>query len=251
MAASSAALLAAGAVLSGSVDLRAVLVGGAAFVGLGAVYDLLLTTVRSGDRAIRQEMRDLWGLAHVAHDGRPWPAPGGWALGADALAMLIREMRARDSRTVLELGPGTSSVVIGAARVGPLRMIGLEHDERYVTAVAQQLAMHGIEYDLIHAPLRSVRCRGRDVSWYDPAALERVPSSLDVLIVDGPVNWDGGGNRSPAWPLLRERLRAGALVVVDDTERPDERAMVDEWLRGGGLRVLQDSGSFVALEVVG
>jgi hypothetical protein len=70
-----------------------------------------------------------------------------------------------------------------------------------------------------------------------------------VLIVDGPPNFAGGRNRAPAWPELRSRLPVGALVLVDDTQRDSERAMVAEWLADGGLDLLHDGDTFMALEV--
>jgi hypothetical protein len=95
----------------------------AAFV---AVASISLHTVR-GFASARQEMRDLWGLSGVILEQRPWPAPGGWGLGADALSYLLRTIPDRKAFLVLELGPGTSSVVLGRCLPG-VRLIGFEHD---------------------------------------------------------------------------------------------------------------------------
>jgi predicted O-methyltransferase YrrM len=199
-------------------------------------------------REMRQETRDLWALAHSMRDGKAWLPPGGWALGADALVWLLREIDARESLTIVELGPGASSVVLGSAT--DARLVGLEHDQYYFRSLAKQLASNGlVAYELHHAPLEARKYRGETVQWYEAGATDALPSAIDVLIVDGPPNFAGGRNRSPAWPELRSRLAAGALVLVDDTQRDSERAMVAEWLDDGGLELLYDGDTFMALEV--
>jgi predicted O-methyltransferase YrrM len=183
-------------------------------------------------------------------DGRPWPPPGGWALGADAIAWLLREMHSRDSHVVVELGPGASSVVLGCSAGMDLEMVGIEHDQRFVEVVAKQLALNGLDaYRLAHIPLKARVYEQQTVQWYSDEILEVLPSRIDVLIVDGPPNWSGASNRSPAWAVLGDRMQDGALILVDDTHRPDERKMVDQWIAAGELQLLYDGDTFMALEV--
>ena len=219
-------------------------------LGLGSALGVAgpLWVLVEENREIRQEARDLWALAHTMRDGKAWLPPGGWALGADALVWLLREIDARRSRTIVELGPGASSVVLGSTTGA--RLVGLEHDEYYFHALAKQLAVNGLErYELHHAPLEARSYAGETVQWYGAAAIDSLPQEIDVMIVDGPPNFAGGRNRSPAWPELRERLPVGAIVLVDDTQRSSERAMVHEWLGDGGLELLHDGDTFMALEV--
>jgi predicted O-methyltransferase YrrM len=222
----------------------------AATLGLGSALGVAgpLWVLVEEQREIRQEARDLWALAHAMHDGKPWLPPGGWALGADALVWLLREVDARGSRVIVELGPGASSVVLGSTT--DARLIGLEHDEYYFHVLAKQLATNGLaDYELHHAPLEARSHAAGSVQWYGATAIDSLPGEIDVLIVDGPPNFAGGRNRSPAWPELRSRLPSGALILVDDTQRDSERAMVAEWLAGGGLDLLHDGDTFMALEV--
>jgi predicted O-methyltransferase YrrM len=224
--------------------LRAAALGLASALGVTGPLWVLLEE----NREIRQEARELFALAHAMQDGKAWLPPGGWALGADALVWLLREIDARDSQSIVELGPGASSVILGSTR--DARLVGLEHDERYLRALRKQLASNGLDScELHHAPLEARDYAGESVQWYASAAIESLPDRIDLLIVDGPPNFAGGRNRSPAWPELRSRLPTGAVVLVDDTQRPSERAMVDEWLAAGGLELLHDGDTFMALEV--
>ena len=50
-----------------------------------------------------------------------------------------------------------------------------------------------------------------------------------MLLVDGPVGALGPQARYPALPLLRERLLPGAVVLLDDADRPEEQEVLARW----------------------
>jgi hypothetical protein len=52
---------------------------------------------------------------------------------------------------------------------------------------------------------------------------------IAMLLVDGPPGHTASCARDPALPLLRTRLAPGALVVLDDTNRADERRTLEHW----------------------
>jgi predicted O-methyltransferase YrrM len=196
------------------------------------------------------DTRQLWGLMGIMTDGVAWPAPGGWALSAEAIAMLDREVHQRQLRVIVELGPGVSSLILGRSLL-EAELYGLEHDKRFANRLRSQLVANGITaYTLIDAPLVAQPFGNRTIDWYDPASIAALPSHVDVLLVDGPPNWEGKGARSPALAKLRDRLSVGGLILVDDAHRADERRMVNEWLKTGAVAVIEDRHSFVLLEVV-
>lgn len=204
---------------------------------------LWIAIVSLSDRAA-QEARDLWGLSGFFSD-QPLPGPGGWALGADALLYILRHNASDPFTRALELGPGTSSLVLGAS-LKSCEMTGLEHDPSYVRSVDGLLRGQGIEnYSLLHAPLTTVP--GTDTQWYDSTIVSKLPLDFDLIIVDGPPNLGGRGAREPAIELIRENARQHALIIVDDTDRPDERRMAAAWVSEGIVEVADDYGSFIAL----
>jgi hypothetical protein len=58
------------------------------------------------------------------------------------------------------------------------------------------------------------------------------------LLVDGPPAGEPGSERSryPAVPALADRLAAGALIVLDDIDRPGEQWVLEAWQREAELR---------------
>ena len=64
--------------------------------------------------------------------------------------------------------------------------------------------------------------------WYDQEALADL-QDVELLVVDGPPKGSGDLARFPALPLMAERLRAGALILLDDARRPAERDILDRW----------------------
>ena len=78
---------------------------------------------------------------------------------------------------------------------------------------------------MIHAPLE-----GRPL-WYCLDALADLPDVIDLLVVDGPpADRPGEGlRRAPALAVLDARLSDGAVVYLDDLDRPGEQAVIAGW----------------------
>jgi hypothetical protein len=48
------------------------------------------------------------------------------------------------------------------------------------------------------------------------------------------------GQGIPAISILLNKLKKGAIVLVDDYDRPDEKSMVKEWCDNYGFTILQE-----------
>jgi predicted O-methyltransferase YrrM len=163
------------------------------------------------------------------------PVPGGWALSAETLIALINEVVGPTPRQhVVECGSGTSTVWIALAmrQRGSGHVTALEHDLHFADQTRAQLRAQGLEAwaTVLDAPLTEIDLEGRTVVWFDTAAFASVPASIDLLFVDGPPGTTGPLARHPAYPLLASRLADGGVVVLDDTNRADERETADDWL---------------------
>jgi len=145
----------------------------------------------------------------------------------------------------LECGSGTSTLFLARALQlkGSGRLIALEHMEEFLEPTIEALKRHGLDdvAEVRHAPLSEVEIDGDTYLWYDPSSILDL-SDIDLLIVDGPPGSTGTRARFPAYPLLNERLALSALILVDDLQRSDERAVVDAWLETGGVSELPTYG---------
>jgi predicted O-methyltransferase YrrM len=162
---------------------------------------------------------------------RPLPPTRGAAAAPDALLELLRILDDTRPEIVLELGSGVSTIV-AAARLKAAdrgRIVALEHDPGYAAQTRSHLVAQGLERwaQVVDAPLRDVEIEGDGYRWYELNA--DVPTTIEVLFVDGPPGVTGPLARYPALPLLRERLAPGATLLIDDGSRLDERAMVERW----------------------
>ncbi|MGH2939963.1 MAG: class I SAM-dependent methyltransferase [Solirubrobacterales bacterium] len=148
---------------------------------------------------------------------------------------------------VVECGSGVSTVLL--ARLlrerGAGELVALEHDAHWAVLVGEHLRREGLGTiaRVLHAPLDG------EPPWYAGAALDEVPSEVDLLVVDGPPAFDPGQEMSRAHALgwFGGRLVAGATVVLDDIDRAGEREVIAAWEEATGWRFDLDESSGVAV----
>ncbi|ACZ31592.1 conserved hypothetical protein [Xylanimonas cellulosilytica DSM 15894] len=163
----------------------------------------------------------------------PLPILSGWAVGPTGLVALHDIVQRHRPHLIVECGSGTSTLWLAyfVKERGYGRVIALEHNEKYAAQTRDMLAAHELSdlVDVRLAPLRPTETPRGVFQWY-----ELNPSSLggqiDLLIVDGPPGATGPHARYPALPVLRAQLAPDAVLLLDDTERSDEREMVEFWL---------------------
>lgn len=162
---------------------------------------------------------------------KPFPVLGGWAASPDLLRYLFDLVRDERRTAVIECGSGVTTLVMAYAmrELGAGKVIAMEHLGRFAEQTRRLLEEHGVSEwaEVRHAPLTDVKIDGQVWRWYDLACLPE--NENDLLVVDGPPASVGECARFPAVPMLRERLSADALVVLDDYERPEERVVGKRW----------------------
>lgn len=171
----------------------------------------------------------------VQHDRLMPAADGRWALTARTLVWLLDHVASGDATRILECGSGTSTVWLAAAleQRGEGHVFALESDAEFARQTRADLATIGLSHraEVIDAPLVDSAVNGREPRpWYDLSRLPDDATDIDLLFVDGPVGALAPEVRYPAFPLLADRLAEHAVVVFDDTTRPDEANIVKVWL---------------------
>ncbi len=138
----------------------------------------------------------------------PLPLDGGWTIGWDGAAILAREIGVGRPNVVVELGSGSSTVVIGIQlrESGRGHLYSLDHDPEFAESTRRHVAAFGLEpyVTVFDAPLEHQEVDGDTYRWYRlPDAVAALPR-IDALVVDGPPQaMDRGGSpRYPAFPVL-------------------------------------------------
>jgi len=189
-------------------------------------------TASQGVREAYRQLESLLSLVSLIRLERPLPSMRGFAGSPDLLNYLLAEVLNNRPRLVVEASSGVSTLILAYAlrMTGSGRVVSLEHDLEYARRTQALIESHGLKDValVVHAPLRAVEIDSESWRWYDLDAVPR-DQPIDFLVIDGPPHSTQPTARFPALPLLWSRLNAGAKIVLDDGNRPDERTAVDKW----------------------
>lgn len=160
------------------------------------------------------------------------PPSGRWAMDARSLLHLLEIVRTTKPLNIVELGSGTSTVWLGyEAESHGLQVTSIDHLEEFAAQTRNYLSKHALTtFTKVYTmPLLKIQTEEDKPSWYD-LDHSKLPSTIDLLLVDGPPGSVGRYSRFPAVPELWERLSPNATIILDDSTRPDEEEILESWL---------------------
>jgi hypothetical protein len=217
----------------------------------------------------RRWMRRLYGAARFdaamrsfAADPEAAVAPGssvlaelisawgntGWSAQEEYLRVCITQALGSTGPT-LECGSGLSTLLLGvvAQRKG-FEHWALEHQREWSVRVHRDLARYGLRS--VHVSTAALK-QYDGFNWYD-APLEQMPAHFALVICDGPPSGTPGG-RYGLVPVMRNRLRPGCVILLDDAWREDERAVARRWDTelGATHELVSCSKPFIRMVVTG
>ena len=164
----------------------------------------------------------------------PWSSS---AVSPATAAKLCNELSINGRRTVVEFGPGLSTLVMAAwaerARQ-EVTIVAFEEDESWIRVLSEQMVVGDYaRVRLVHAPLAPP---GQTYPfpverWYSALGEDLPEASIDLVVVDGPSAYQTEWmyDRYPALHFVREHLSSRCAVVLDDAERHGEVAIVRSW----------------------
>lgn len=161
---------------------------------------------------------------------------GAWAVDGFTARAIVETIERLRPKVVLELGSGSSSVLIAATlkKLGmskTTRHIVVDHLDEFLGVTGRNLAIQGLgeHVELWHCPL--TQPQQGEPPWYG-GLTERLESlQLDVVLVDGPPGSVHPHARKPAMNALHPFLSEQVAVILDDASRRLEREVISEWLR--------------------
>ena len=161
--------------------------------------------------------------------GRGWGDDGFRARGG-YLEEVARWATAVQS-PVLEIGSGLTTLVL-ATLVGRrgVPVWTLEHDAEFFRNTEAKLKRCNLSN--VHLTLAPLRDYG-DFCWYDPP-LEALPRDFGLVVADGPPG-DVKGGRFGLLPVLRSHFAPGVIILLDDAERVQEKAVLRKWMSDYGV----------------
>jgi hypothetical protein len=133
---------------------------------------------------------------------------------------------------VLECGTGVTTILMGllGGRRG-ITIWSLEHDAIWYAHIEEVLRRYRIPgVELCLAPIKD----NGQFGWYDPP-LQRMPSTFDLVICDGPPQKTTLGGRYGLLPSMRDRLIRGSVILMDDAI-PQART-IQRWKEDFGVGV--------------
>lgn len=183
---------------------------------------------------------------------------GDWTLGTGALEELERAFDRQAPGLTIEFGSGVSTLCLAylARRAGAGSLpavISIEQDADHAGRTREALARAGLDgvAAVVHAPLAMADLDGRQFSTHvvPPEVGELVGERCaEFVLVDGPAAENGA--RTATLPVVRQWLRSGALVMLDDALRDGELETARLWLRMGWIDVegivIRDKGILFA-----
>lgn len=191
-------------------------------IAFGAVqWPWLLRSLSGGSREAKDALIRRLDLAPDA-----LPHLGSWKADTGFLTLMVDHIEQHRPQTVLELGAGASSLVVGRAlqKFGGGRLISCDQHAGFVEATREWLRDNGVETEMRATPFRPSP-GGWPGVWYDHGAL---PQQIDLLLIDGPP-WTIHPLVRGAADSLFDRIPVGGTVMLDDAARPGERVVARIW----------------------
>jgi predicted O-methyltransferase YrrM len=185
-------------------------------------------------RLVTRDVSALLNLHGQLHTRGDMPASTSFVATPETiLALVALTQRLPDGSVVVETGSGLSTVWLALAiehSGRAIKLVSLEHEESYLKQTAVALDRQDLlsRVDLRFAPLEDHVIDGVSYPWYAKNAYEHL-TRIDLLFVDGPPARTGANARFPAFPLLEPVLAKSSTIVLDDTDRDDERNIIDLW----------------------
>ncbi|MCL7421343.1 MAG: class I SAM-dependent methyltransferase [Methylobacter sp.] len=158
---------------------------------------------------------------------------GGWSIDTFLGKFLIQHLVESRPKTIVELGSGTSTVIIARALqimdIHDYTHIAVDHEAKYLEISRKYAHFNGLadRVTWLECPLE--RFDSLDMLWYQGLTEHLQGKKIDFLVIDGPPGMLQKHSRYPALPILAPYLSEHCTVVLDDAIRKEEQEIARRW----------------------
>ena len=152
----------------------------------------------------------------------PLPPSRGWAASPDFLLTLAHITKSLRPRLTLELGSGTSTLVL--AKSGAKKIISLDHSPEFGAQTRAMLVAHKVRG--VEIRIHELESYPSGYKWYAKSTFKGL-SKIDLLVIDGPPSSTNPDARYPALEHLIPLLSPNATIILDDADRDEEHKLAD------------------------
>jgi hypothetical protein len=168
-----------------------------------------------------------------------------WSADTELLASTLT-WYGRTSGSIIECGSGLTTLALGAASWTSKRQVtSLEHTPAWADRVRGALPAQCSNINILSTSIRDYG----EFDWYD-VDLAQAARDIGFVVCDGPHGSSRGG-RYGLGPVMRDRMSPGCVILLDDSHRPDERAIVARWCRELGAEVIEEGATHSVLKLTG
>jgi hypothetical protein len=180
-----------------------------------------------------KQIESLFSIYSTLKITRPLPLMRNWAISPDFASILISIIFECKPKLILEASSGVSTLISSYCikELGNGKVLALDHDQSFGKKTENNIFQHGLDgyASVVYAPLKTVDINNKKWLWYDTIALKGI-DKIDVVIVDGPPSTIQKMARYPALPLLFHKLNDKSILIIDDTNRDDEKKIIEAWM---------------------
>lgn len=170
-----------------------------------------------------------------------------WSISPKEILHFCNDIIINDRKNIVEFGAGFSTICIAQLlKISKKKanFISVENNAAWAADLRRILQDMELQdfVQIIDAPITAVPekfAKAKQEKWYDTEILKtQISAAVDLVIVDGPFGGTTPFARYSAIPFLQEKLAADYSIFLDDSSRPEEKAIAQDWhkLLGGEIR---------------
>jgi predicted O-methyltransferase YrrM len=135
-------------------------------------------------------------------------------------------------KLIFECGSGLSTLLLGViAQKRNIKMVSFEHLPEWADKVKKELHKYKITSNEIYIqPLKNYG----NFEWYETSNTNT--GEIGLCICDAPPGNTFGGRKGFLY-LMKDKVKTGTVILVDDTIRKAEQEMIKEWEKISSIHV--------------